>query len=163
MAGSNQSRPDRSGSPSEFRNAGPCGVFPLRSPFRAPSAIAFSGTWRVFPGFVLCRVIIFQVMARRKGSTVTGWVCGAALALFGLGILLGWISSDTLMSHRDWINGASCLIFGGILCYWALSTDGKPKVEIWGIGNETVTMVVTVITGVVTIFTLLKITDKVTQ
>jgi len=84
---------------------------------------------------------------RKTGSNVLTAVTGVALLALGFAIL-GSIIVD-LKAHRLAVNGGACILFGVILLWWAFSA-GKD----WGIGFETVTMTVGVVTAVIAILTL---------
>ncbi|PJG53793.1 hypothetical protein CVM73_18950 [Bradyrhizobium forestalis] len=52
-------------------------------------------------------------------------------------------------AHRVVVNGGACILFGLVLLWWTFGEN-----ESWGIGFETVTMTVTVVTAVIAILAL---------
>jgi hypothetical protein len=84
---------------------------------------------------------------RKCGSIVLTAATGAALLGLGITILASVVVD--LRAHRTAVNGGACLLFGTILLWWTFS-EGKR----WGIGFETVTMTVAVVTAVIAILAL---------
>lgn len=85
---------------------------------------------------------------RKKGSNVLAFVIGVALIALGACTLLGVHVSLDKNELARLINGGSSALFGIVLFWWAISER-----KTWGIGFETVTMVVGVVTAVIAIFT----------
>lgn len=89
-------------------------------------------------------------MAGRKcGSNVLASIIGGALIALAIGIASGWSPNFQDRSTLKVVNGGSSVLFGIVLLWWAASED-----RAWGIGFETVTMVVGVVTAVIAILTL---------
>lgn len=84
---------------------------------------------------------------RKPGSSILAGIIGFLLVVLAISIFLGAI--DNLKQHRILVNGGSSLLFGIVLFWWAVSNKRQ-----WGIGFETVTMVVGVVTAVIAILTL---------
>jgi hypothetical protein len=88
-----------------------------------------------------------QTSSRKTRSVVLVMIMGAGLLIFGgLVAVFGDINPK---DHAYFINVATCIFFGFILLWWAISEH-----MCWGIGFETITMSVTVILAVVAILTL---------
>jgi hypothetical protein len=111
---------------------------------------------------------------RRNGSIATAFVSGVVLVLLGIGTALNkkyfwdFFQSQSCMALPEQIiNVFASVVFGGILLWWAFSNETagvipppnrgylfySSRSRNWGIGNDTVMMVVTVLTAVVIIFT----------
>lgn len=96
----------------------------------------------------------------REGSILAGKVAARALfVLAGLSLVFGpFLITGVLRLNclRPWlelgVDVGSCLLFGGVLWWWAHSERDEISNKT-GIGNPTVTMVVTVLTAVIAIFT----------
>ena len=95
---------------------------------------------------------------RNLGSTLTAVAVGAVLMIFAAYLGLAWWCGRffDVGQFEKVIDIGSCAIFGAVLLWWGLckpfatydrSTAGK-------IGFETITMIVTVITALIAIFTL---------
>ncbi|MCP1846828.1 MULTISPECIES: hypothetical protein [unclassified Bradyrhizobium] len=84
---------------------------------------------------------------RKDGSFALTVITGSALLILGIAILTSYIVD--IRAHRAFVNGGACILFGSILLWWAFS-EGKN----WGIGFETVTMTVAVVTAVIAILAL---------
>jgi hypothetical protein len=86
---------------------------------------------------------------RKNGSNILAVVLGFLLIVLavciGFGFTPDFKDKDTLIA----VNAGSSALFGGVLLWWAASEN-----KAWGIGFETVTMVVGVVTAVVAILTL---------
>lgn len=110
---------------------------------------------------------------RRNGSIAIGILGGIALLMTGV-IAWGWPNLTSLV--RD-VDVGSCFLFAAILFWWAWSPPTiKRRAEIpdrqpnlfgtfyrdrnWGIGFETVSMVVGVLVAVVAILTLMYEVNK---
>jgi hypothetical protein len=87
---------------------------------------------------------------RRKRESIALTII-MGLALIGLALAYG-IADFKLREHPKAVNIVTCVVFGGILFWWAFSEDKS-----WGIGFETITMAVTVILAVIAILTLTSI------
>jgi len=85
---------------------------------------------------------------RKHGSIVLAVVMGLAMIGLALGIYFGFKISE----YPKPVNILTCIVFAGILFWWAFSEDKE-----WGIGFETITMAVTVILAVIAILTLTSI------
>jgi hypothetical protein len=91
---------------------------------------------------------------RRTGSSVLAAAIGFLLVALGLAawistpFFVDWIAG--LRSHARAIDVAASLLFGVVLLWWAASAGDKP----FGIGFETVTMVVAAVAALIAIFTL---------
>ncbi|SFQ05044.1 hypothetical protein SAMN05216330_11445 [Bradyrhizobium sp. Ghvi] len=86
-------------------------------------------------------------MPRKRGSNfLTG---GTALALLTLGIVIFASGAVDIRSNRVIVNGGACVLFGLVLLWWTFG-EGRD----WGIGFETVTMTVAVVTAVIAILAL---------
>lgn len=110
-----------------------------------------------------------ELDGRRAGSTfagkVAGWASlglGIATTAYAIAILVtAGAKPGQLMALG--LDAVSCVLFGVVLLWWAASpqvkgggyklfaSHGEPTK---GIGNDTVTMVITVITAIIAIFTL---------
>jgi hypothetical protein len=93
-----------------------------------------------------------QSKDRKKGSSILAGAVGIALLILGGAILAPMIvdvGTIDIRAHRVVVNGGACVLFGLVLLWWAV-TEGKD----WGIGFETVTMTVAVVTAVIAILTL---------
>jgi hypothetical protein len=104
---------------------------------------------------------------RRNGSTAIGLVAGAVLLVAGV---MSFMHHDVIgVIGRDNLNGGACLLFAVILIWWAISPPGAGNPPLgkhrrkflvfvegrnWGIGFETITMIVGVMTAAVAILTL---------
>jgi len=86
---------------------------------------------------------------RKQGSTILAFALAIALFILALAI---WITDFHINDHAKAVNIFTCIFFGGVLFWWAVSW-GKA----WGIGFETITMSVTVILAVIAILTLTSI------
>jgi hypothetical protein len=96
---------------------------------------------------------------RKNGSILVALLSG--LAVGGIGVCTLVHASPS--SHEDLINAGASLIFALVLLWWAFSGEEDHDSfrwqlfysgRHWGIGFPTVTMVVTVLTALVAIFTL---------
>ena len=86
---------------------------------------------------------------------------GCAALLFGVAFIRSQLEIDWKTCAK-WIDVGSCLAFGLVLIWWALSkkrAEHEPH-SAGKIGFETITMIVAVVTAVVAIFTL---TDSATN
>jgi hypothetical protein len=83
---------------------------------------------------------------RRCGSNVVAFVVGVTLLVLGLAIAIADLHVEEI--DPRWINAGACLSFGSVLLVWVISDWTQ-----W-IGLDTVTMVVTVLTAIIAIFTL---------
>jgi hypothetical protein len=107
---------------------------------------------------------------RRNGSTLVGIVSGVALTALAallLGVFFGCLTMPaplcrqmTRGSPEVALDAVCCLIFAVILVWWAVSSSAGLRKPLfndrgWGIGEPTVTMVITVVTAVVAIIALL--------
>ncbi len=102
---------------------------------------------------------------RRNGSTLVGLaaaalLCGVALALVCFERATSLhpnLAGVAIRTDEMWIDVSCCLLFAGILIWWAGSGPAGLKFFVdnrhWGIGNPTVTMVITVVTATVAIIT----------
>ena len=109
---------------------------------------------------------------RRSGSVKTAYFIAIGLCLLALADFIYLLThlNDMELYHSKgagWkflINSASSFMFGATLFWWAVSpTRAGAPYQFWspwrglaqsGIGNETVVMVVSVVSAVVVIFTL---------
>ena len=83
---------------------------------------------------------------RKRGSIGLTIIMGLAL----IGLALGFHLYDfKIRDHSKAVNITSCVVFGAMLFWWALS-----EAKTWEIGFETITMAVTVILAIVAILTL---------
>jgi hypothetical protein len=105
---------------------------------------------------------------RRNGSILIGLIGGVAVGSLGLASLFGIDPIEKL--GKDNLDGAACLIFAAVLIWWTFSPPGagnrgQPpgkqrqyviffKDRNWGLGFETVTMVVGVVAAAIALFTL---------
>ena len=82
-------------------------------------------------------------------------IVGFALLCLAARLLFFKAAIDWKTDGR-WIDGGSCLVFAGVLFWWARSkkTQEHEPNSTWKIGNDTVTMVVTVVTAVIAILAL---------
>jgi hypothetical protein len=93
---------------------------------------------------------------RRNGSTAVGIVFGVVLAL---GIPAPLCQQMTQGALEVALDALCCLIFAVILIWWSISGSTGLRRPLfndrgWGIGEPTVTMVITIVTAVVAIITL---------
>jgi len=82
----------------------------------------------------------------RRGSNLLTRATGAALLIFGIAILAYPLD---IRAHRVIVNGGACILFGLVLLWWTYG-EGRE----WGVGFETVTMTVAVVTAVIAILAL---------
>lgn len=101
---------------------------------------------------------------RRNGSTLVGLLAaglllGAAISLIGLA--QHWWSLPAELKHvaplqaELWIDAICCVLFALVLFWWAASGPSGLRMFVagrgWGIGNPTVSMVITIVAAVVAI------------
>jgi hypothetical protein len=86
---------------------------------------------------------------RKKGSVYLAFALSVSLLALGACIAFGPSPDFKNPITLKIVNGGSATLFGIVLLWWAVSEEKD-----WGIGFETITMVVTVVTAVVAIFTL---------
>jgi hypothetical protein len=97
---------------------------------------------------------------RKNGSILTALIAGVLVGIIGIAEL----AHAPPYKCEDAINGGSGILFAIVLLWWVFS-DENPYGKFrwsnpfylgrhWGIGFETVTMVVTVVSALVIIFTL---------
>jgi hypothetical protein len=106
---------------------------------------------------------------RRNGSTAVGIVFGVVLALLAMAFLAvfwGWLGIPAPLCQQMTqgalevaLDALCCLIFAVILIWWSISGSTGLRRPLfndrgWGIGEPTVTMVITIVTAVVAIITL---------
>jgi hypothetical protein len=86
-------------------------------------------------------------MPRKGGSNVLTGATGGALLILGLAILASFVVD--IRANRVIVNGGGCILLDWFFC-------GGPLLKTigWGIGFETVTMTVTVVTAVIAILAL---------
>jgi putative Ca2+/H+ antiporter (TMEM165/GDT1 family) len=115
-------------------------------------------------------MVIGGAMAeRRRASSWFAGIFGLLIVVDSIPVACGLVNYQFLHKYQFAIDAGSCFIFGAILIWWAFNkpepAKGTPRTNVaWkgfdrGIGNETVVMVVAVVTGVITIFTLMHIAD----
>jgi len=86
-------------------------------------------------------------MPHKRGSNLlTG---GTALALLILGTVIFASGAVDIRANRVIVNGGACVVFGLVLLWWTVGEGSD-----WGIGFETVTMTVAVLTAVIAILAL---------
>lgn len=104
---------------------------------------------------------------RKNGSVLIGLVSGVVIGIFGV---MSFTHHDVIETlGRDNLNGMACLIFAAVLIWWAVSPPGVEAQAVtppprkwgiffkgrnWGVGFETITMVVGVLTAVIAILAL---------
>jgi membrane protease YdiL (CAAX protease family) len=98
---------------------------------------------------------------RKNGSILVALIAGIGVGGIGIYTLYAGVTPD----KREYLtNGGTSIVFALIMLWWVFSRE-KPREpgfrwqafyeeRNWGIGFETVTMVVTVVTALVAIFTL---------
>src|SRR5216684_7303501 len=103
-------------------------------------------------------------MAERKNGSILAALLGG-LAVVGFGIFTLY-TGQTPNRLEYLINGGASILFGLVLLWWVFSQENPQEQGFrwpnpfyrgkrnWGIGFETITMVVTVLTAIVVIFTL---------
>lgn len=87
---------------------------------------------------------------RKTGSVVLAATIGVTLLVLGFWILR--FGDLNLKDYSAPVNIGTCILFGIVLLWWAVSANKE-----WGIGFETITMVVTVVTAVIAILTLTRL------
>jgi hypothetical protein len=86
----------------------------------------------------------------KKGSNALA--CGLGFLLLALGVCIGFglFTPDFRdATMRKIVNAGSSSLFGIVLLWWVMGED-----RTWGIGFESVTMIVGVVTAVIAILTL---------
>ncbi|MGY4466944.1 hypothetical protein ACVWWK_002626 [Bradyrhizobium sp. LB9.1b] len=86
-------------------------------------------------------------MPHKRGSNLLTGATGGALLLLGGAILASYVVD--VRANRVIVNGGACILFGVVLLWWTFGEDKN-----WGMGFETVTMTVAVVTAVIAILTL---------
>ena len=82
---------------------------------------------------------------RRPGSNIMACLVGIACIIIAISI---WPLGVKIKVTPDIVNAVACFVFGLVLLFWVASDWTK-----W-IGNETVTMVVVVVTAIIAVFAL---------
>jgi len=89
---------------------------------------------------------------RKRGSNHLALVTGVALIVLALLTFFDWNPPLEPREPHKLIDGGASVLFGAVLLVWRFSED-----ETWGVGFESVTMIVGVVTAVIAIFALVPI------
>jgi hypothetical protein len=86
----------------------------------------------------------------KKGSDVFAVVIGGGLVVLAALTFAGWSPDLKDKETVKLLTGGSSLLFGSVLLLWCFGENKE-----WGVGFESVTMIVGVVTAVIAIFALL--------